>query len=681
MKTVSGRVSLKNNLMQFNGLIKFYWDKILHKLGEELRPRLSLLQYKIISNVGAQRDGPWGERARPLRRIKQIMHKVKTLNDWENPELVGVNKLPGRSRVISFDSAEDANSGDWKNSQWVQFLNGTWNFHLAPNPDTLPDGFEAADFDASGWANIEVPSNWMMQGFDKPIYTNVQMPIPNTPPFVPKDDNPTGLYKTTFTLPENWDGRNITLHFGGVESVLYVWLNGEAVGFSKGSRLPAEFDITPFLVAGENQLTCEVIRWSDASWLEDQDHWWMAGIYRDVYVYAKPQAHIFDIFAKPELDADFVDGTLKLDAFIGNPNKEKVDGYSVSMELFDGNGDPVFEKPIKKGFMEADMVMTQANLEKQIEQPLKWSAEEPHLYTLVASLHTKAGDFLEAVSTKIGFRTVEIVGREMLVNGQPVLIKGVNRHEHDEKTGKTVSEESMLADILLLKQFNLNAVRTAHYPNDPHWYELCDEYGIYLCDEANIEAHAVYNKLCRDPKWMTAFMERGMRMVQRDKNHPSIIMWSLGNESGHGANHDTMYAWFKQYDPSRPIQYEGALAPLGHTDANSWFLGYSVTDFVCPMYPSVQEIIDYARNPKGDRPLIMCEYAHAMGNSCGNLKEYWDAVRTYHGLQGGFVWDWVDQGLLLTDENGVEYWAYGGDFGEEIHDDNFCINGMIFPDR
>ncbi|MGB1253495.1 MAG: glycoside hydrolase family 2 TIM barrel-domain containing protein [Candidatus Promineifilaceae bacterium] len=608
------------------------------------------------------------------------MLNVSTLNDWENPQLVEINKITGHVNTVSYPSIEAAKHGDHTASPYYRSLNGQWQFKLVDNPDVVPENFYADDYDSADWDEIRVPGNWTMQGFDKPIYTNVQMPIPNTPPFVPKEDNPTGLYRHTFTIPEDWDGRQIFISFDGAESVLYVWINGQAVGFSKGSRLPAEFDITAFVKAGENSVSAEVIRWSDATWLEDQDHWWMTGLYRNVFIYAKPKAAIFDFFARTELDETFQNGTLKLNTRIENYGGGDIDGYVTRMELFDSDGASVFGSK-NTGVLENENRETQTDLEVEIANPLLWSAETPTLYTLVVSLEDKQGNFLEAVRTRVGFRDVTIKGRELLINGQVVLMKGVNRHEHDDRHGKTVSEESMLADIRLMKEFNINSVRTAHYPNCSRWYELCDEYGLYLVDEANIETHGAYNKLNNNPYWTNAFVERIKRMVQRDKNHPSIIMWSLGNESGHGSNHDAAAAWVRFNDPTRPLHYEGAISPYGHTHIDYWHRGHAATDVVCPMYPTVQWLEDYALDPKGDRPFIMCEYSHAMGNSNGNLKEYWEMTRKHHGLQGGFIWDWVDQGLLKTDENGVEYWAYGGDFGDEINDVNFCINGLVFPDR
>lgn len=597
-----------------------------------------------------------------------------TLNDWENPQVVGLNKLPGHAINVPFADRETAVSAPHTASPYYQSLNGRWQFHLFPNPQTA-----LASLDNNQWDDIPVPSNWTMQGYDKPIYTNIQMPIPPNPPFVPQEDNPTGLYRTTFAFDEAWNGRKIIICFEGVESAFYLWVNGQKVGYSQGSRLPAEFDITEFVRAGENEIKAMVIRWSDGSYLEDQDHWWMAGIYRDVFLYSKPEPHIFDYFAQTTLDEAYKDAELNVTAWLGQLSRdcEIGDGYRVQMELLDEGNTAVFE-PITQPIVENPKNRTQVNFQQHIKKPAKWSAETPNLYTLLLSLYDKNDTLVEITRHKIGFRQVEIRGRELLINGKVVLLKGVNRHEHEDTTGKTISEASMIADIKLMKQFNINAVRNSHYPTCRRWYELCDEYGLYLIDEANIETHAFTNKFCQDPAWANAFMERGMRMVERSKNHPSIILWSLGNESGYGANHDAMAGWVRYSDPTRPLHYEGAVS---RPDGQDWEDGQMATDLTCPMYPSVQDIIDYANDPAGTRPLIMCEYAHSMGNSTGNLKEYWDAIHTHHGLQGGFIWDWVDQGILQTDENGQEYWVYGGDFGDTINDANFCINGLIWPDR
>jgi beta-galactosidase len=639
------------------------------------------------------------------------------INDWENPQVVGINKVPGHAPLIPYPNEITALAGHREKSPYFQLLSGPWEFHLATTPTSVPEDFYQPDFEAGTWAEIEVPGNWTMQGYDKPIYTNTKMPIPPDPPRVPQDDNPTGLYRRTFTIPDNWPGRQIFICFDGVESAFYLWVNGQQVGYSQGSRLPAEFDLTPYIQPGQNTMAVMVIRWSDGSYLEDQDHWWMAGIYRDVYLYATPQVHIFDLFARAELDTDYRDAVLKVQAKINFYNQPPLadhrdeirhfeavsPGYHVEMQLFDADNKAVLAEPPARPVQVHDWAMTNVNFMQNVTTPQKWSTETPNLYKLVLSLKDTGGDTIKAVSCKIGFRKVEIKHRELLINGQPVLMKGVNRHDHDDRLGKTITEASMMADIKLMKQFNINAVRTSHYPNDTRWYELCDEYGLYVIDEANIESHALYNKLCHDPEWTHAFVERGKRMVERDKNHPCIIMWSLGNESGYGPNHDALAGWIRGYDPTRPLHYEGAISQYSAllnapdeaeqvgrpSDPNweemarrrGWQMGHLATDVVCPMYPTVDHIMAYAQDPTNTRPLIICEYAHSMGNSTGNLHEYWQAIETHHGLQGGFIWDWVDQGILIVDENGQEYWAYGGDFGDEINDLNFCINGLIWPDR
>ncbi|MEN8097980.1 MAG: glycoside hydrolase family 2 TIM barrel-domain containing protein [Chloroflexota bacterium] len=600
-----------------------------------------------------------------------------SIHAWENPQIPGINKLPGHANAIPYPGVQEAVLGNRAESPYFQLLNGNWRFCLSANPQSTPERFYASDYDYAGWDTIQVPGNWTMQGYDKPIYTNVKMPFPNTPPSVPRDDNPTGLYRYTFAIPESWQDRRIVICFDGVESAFYLWVNGQQVGYSQGTRLPAEFDLTSYVHPGENNLVVKVIRWSDGSYLEDQDHWWMAGIYRDVYLYATPKIHIFDFYAYTELNAVYRDAVLKVSAQIEADEAADLDGVAVVMQLYGGDGRACFS-PISQVVEESNLQKSQVHFEQRVPSPRKWSAEDPYLYSLVLSLQTSEGVTLEAVRSQVGFRQVEIRGRELLVNGKPVLLKGVNRVEHDDRQGKTISEASMVADIKLMKQFNLNAVRTSHYPNCPQWYELCDQYGLYLIDEANIESHAFLDLMCRDPKWTTAFLERGSRMVERDKNHACVIMWSLGNESGYGPNHDALAAWIRDRDQTRPLLYPGA---INKRRGFGWFGGQLSTDVVVPMYSEVKEIIEYALDPRATRPLIMSEYAHAMGNSCGNLKEYWDAFKTYHGLQGGFIWDWVDQGLLQTDETGTPYWAYGGDFGDEINDGNFCINGLVWPDR
>ena len=593
--------------------------------------------------------------------------------DWENPQCLALNRLPAHARGVPFADEATALSRDPARSPWVLSLDGAWRFHLAPNPATLPAGFEADAYDDAAWDLIEVPGNWMFQGYDKPIYCNVKMPIPNTPPHVPVDDNPTGLYRRTFEVPVAWAGRRVILRFGGVDSAFYVWVNGIRVGFSKDSRLPAEFDITDVVRPGPNSVVTEVIRWSDGSFVEDQDMWRLAGMYRSVSLIALPDIHLADVFARPTLDATLRTGTLNVVARLGGP-LARADGYSVSAQLHDESGEPIWTKPIVADFTHSDFQPPHVTLAGVVAAPRLWSHETPNLYTLVVALRDAAGQVVQAESWRIGFRQVEVRDRQLLINGRPVYIRGVNRHEHDETRGKALTYESMLADIRLMKQHNINAVRTSHYPNDERWYDLCDEYGIYLWDEANLETHSLYNRLCHDPVWRPAFLERGARMVERDKNHPSVVVWSLGNESGYGPNHDAMAGWIRGIDPSRPLHYEGAIAP-------NWSGGRLASDLVCPMDPTSERIVDFANNVDDPRPLIMCEYAHAMGNSCGNLKDYWDAIESTPGLQGGFIWDWVDQGIVKTTPDGRRYWAYGGDFGDKINDMNFCLNGLIFPDR
>ena len=599
-------------------------------------------------------------------------------NDWENPQVFGINKRPGHVRTFPYSDPQAALDGRWAASPYYQSLNGQWDFHYNASPKVVPEAFHNNELNTMQWDKIAVPGNWTMQGYDKPIYTNIQMPIPLTPPRVPQDDNPTGLYRRSFQIPADWDGRRIFIFFEGVESAFYLWLNGQFAGYSQDSRLPAEFELTSLVHAGENELSAMVIRWSDGSYLEDQDHWWMAGIYRDVFLYSTPQNHIRDFYVQTQLDPAYRDARLKLQIDFEDSRHEQVQGHTVYAQLYDRQQVPVFQEPLEGTMNTVPESPAQIRIEAPVSNPQKWTAETPNLYTLVLTLLDPAGEVLEILAHKIGFRQVAVQGRELLINGRPVLLKGVNRHEHDDRHGKTIDEATMIADIKLMKQHNLNAVRNSHYPMHPRWYELCDEYGLYLIDEANIEAHALYDRLCADPLWAAAFLDRGMRMVQRTRNHPSIIFWSLGNESGYGPNHDALAGWIRGTDPTRPLHYEGAVRLNGRPN---WHGGELATDVVCPMYPQVSDIIAYGADPSGKRPLIMCEYAHSMGNSTGNLKEYWQAIRQYHGLQGGFIWDWVDQGLLKQDEEGRSYWAYGGDFGDEINDVNFCINGLIWPDR
>ncbi|MEM7126134.1 MAG: glycoside hydrolase family 2 TIM barrel-domain containing protein [Chloroflexota bacterium] len=594
-------------------------------------------------------------------------------NDWENPTLTGRNKEVGHATLLPYNSIESALAGDPEKSPFYQPLNGEWHFHLSNTPQTAP----LPDADVSRWDSIPVPSNWEMQGYDRPIYTNVQYPIPvETLPNVP-EENPTGSYSKVFSMPETWQNHPIFLHFAGVNSAFYLWINEQMVGFSKESRLPAEFEITSYVQPGKNRIFVQVIRWSDGTWVEDQDFWHLSGIYRDVFVWASPQVHIRDFAVRTLLDSDYKDATLQIMAQIRNYSVALDNHLTLEALLYDSSQQPILSQPLTTTATPDPGGEVSVELEQLVTNPAKWSDETPNLYTLLLVLRDEEGQIVEVERVCVGFRQVEIRDGQLLLNGVPVLFKGVNRHEHDPDLGQVVTEEMMRKDIELMKQFNINAVRTAHYPNHPRWYELCDEYGILVCDEANIETHGVWGMLANDPEWAECFVDRGVRMVQRDKNHPCILYWSLGNESGYGQNHDKMAEAMRQIDPTRPLHY--------HPAEES-----SVVDVHGPMYPTVDRIIEMAQaeDPhesafcKGPRPIVMCEYAHAMGNSNGNLQEYWEAVHSHKRLQGGFIWDWVDQGLRQVEEDGQEWFAYGGDFNEDDpHDANFCINGLVWPNR
>jgi len=588
-------------------------------------------------------------------------------NDWENPQMVGQNKEPAHATLLPFQDAASALTGDRAACANFKLLNGAWQFRYAPNPAAAPENIHVEPFDNAGWGTITVPSNWELQGHGIPMYTNVQYPFPpDYMPEVPKDNNPVGSYRTTFTVPDDWAGKQVFIVFDGVDSAFYLWVNGQYVGYSQDSRLPAEFNLTPYLRPGENTLAARVYRWCDGSYLEDQDFWRLSGIYRDVYLFAAPAVHIRDFWAVTELDADYRDAVLKIRADIANYGIVNTDGYMLEAELFSQIMNHESRIPIcASRFMIHDSCI---HIAMPVTNPLKWSAEHPNLYTLLLTLKDPAGNVLEVERCNVGFRKVEIKDGKILVNGAAVYFRGVNRHEHDPDTGHAVSVESMIQDILLMKRFNVNAVRTCHYPDDPRWYDLCDQYGLYLIDEANIESHGVWDEPSRDPMWLTAFLERGSRMVERDKNHPSVVIWSMGNESGHGPNHAALADWIHAHDPTRPVHYESA-----HNEP--------YVDMISTMYPTLERLAAMAQEPGETRPYILCEYAHAMGNSPGNLKEYWETIETYPRARGAFVWDWVDQGLRRTTADGVDWFAYGGDYGDVPNDGSFCINGLIFPDR
>ena len=513
-------------------------------------------------------------------------------------------------------------------------LDGGWEFRLAGRPEDAPSELNGA----RGWHEVEVPGLWTMQGFGRPHYTNVVMPFPEPPPHVP-EQNETGIYRRAFTIPRGWRSRPVVLQFGGTEGVLYLLVNGEPVGIAKDSRTPAEFDISGLVDHDSpNELVAVVVRWSDASFVEDQDQWWHAGLSRSIQL-VSPTVRDVEVCAG-------ADGRFTVFADDG------------AARVLDIHGRVVAKGAVENG-----------RLDGEVRTPRLWSAEHPALYTLEVSADG------ETVSTSMGFRSIEIRDRQLLVNGEPVLIAGVNRHEHDDTHGRVITRASMEQDVLLMKQFNVNAVRTSHYPNDPYWLDLCDRYGLYVVDEANVESHAYYDELCSDPAYRNQWVERVANMVERDKNHPSVILWSLGNESGYGVNHDAAAGWVRSRDPSRPLHYEGAIR-------RDWAGGSFATDVVCPMYPELDAIEAWAtKETDDDRPMILCEYSHAMGNSNGGLADYFAAFRREHALQGGFIWEWVDHGIRRRDEQGRDYWAYGGDFGDTPHDSNFCADGIVWPDR
>lgn len=599
------------------------------------------------------------------------------VNDWENPEMIGQNKEPAHNTLIPYGDEARAKAGKREASQYYRSLKGKWKFNWVEKPADRPRDFYRPGYNDGKWKEIAVPSNWQLEGYGRPIYLNSDYAHQKNPPYIQHHYNPVGSYRLAFEVPEELltEDRQVFLHFAGVESAFYLWINGEKVGYSQGSRTPAEFNITKYLKKGpgKNLLAAEVYRWSDGSYLECQDFWRLSGIYRNVYLYSTPSVHIRDFQVEAHLDGQYKDAKLEVTARIRNYGKEAIHKPRVEVTLLDSRDKTVGSQTMmsETAVYIAPGAETIVKMNAPVKNPLKWTAEIPNLYTVLLALKDGSGAVLEWESCKFGFRKIEISGGQLLVNGQPVLLKGVNRHEHDPDTGHYISEASMIEDIELMKRHNINTVRTCHYPDDPRWYELCDLYGLYIIDEANIESHGMGYKpeitLANKPEWKEAHVDRIRRMVERDKNHPSVIIWSMGNEAGDGTNFEAGSDWIHRRDPSRPVHYERA-GQRPHTD------------IVCPMYWRIEHIVKYAEQEQ-TRPLILCEYAHAMGNSVGNLQDYWDVIEKYKHLQGGSIWDWVDQGLRKKTADGREFWAYGGDYGEESHDNNFCINGLVLPDR
>ncbi len=607
----------------------------------------------------------------------EVEWQEKEIPEWEDPAVNTVNTEKPHATMVSFPENVSALNAGWRESPNVMSLDGTWKFKYSPVPAERPYWFFRDDYDTRAWDEIAVPSTWEREGFGIPYYVNASYTFRVNPPLIDHSDNPVGSYRRSFTVPSEWNEKEIFLTFDGVSSAFHVWINGEYAGYSEDSKTTAEFNITPFLKRGRNTVAVEVYRYSDGSYLECQDFFRLSGIKRSVWLHARPKAYIRDYFAKSTLINDYTDGFLDLTVEMAHRGRKPM-GLRLEAGLYEGSTKIYGDTRVA----EAVDSMALVEIRGEVPQVRQWSAESPALYTLVLTLADSRGRVLESVSSRIGFRTAEVRDGRFLINGRAVNLKGTNLHEHDAVNGHTIDETLMLKDIRLMKMHNINAVRTSHYPQPERFYELCDQYGLYLIDEANIESHGIgYHPdvtLAHKPEWLAQHMFRTERMVERDKNHPSIITWSLGNEAGDGKNFVATYNWIKERDNTRPVQYERA-EKITHTPERH-------TDIWCPMYPPIEEMERYALSagkPGYDRPYIMCEYAHSMGNSTGNLQDYWDMIEKYDILQGGFIWDWVDQGLLETSDEGEEYYAYGGDYGEvgAYSDGNFCCNGLVSPDR
>ena len=604
---------------------------------------------------------------------------MTNLRDWENPLVFERNRRPAHVPLGACPDAATALRCECTASPFVASLNGTWKFHLASAPEQVPDCFFDEHYDDSAWASIAVPGNWQLQGFgDIPIYTNIAYPFKPDPPYVPQA-NPTGCYRTVFRVDPAWSGRDVFLLFESVDSAFYVWVNGQEVGYSQDSRLPAEFDITPWLRAGDNVLAVQVMRYSDGSYLEDQDMWLLSGIQRDVTLYSKPRVHLEDFRVRTLLDDRYEHATLAVDAWVTRVSD--VAAYSVEAMLYDAGGRPVFQEPLSAAVSDQssftfppDRLACCAALAGPVADPQKWTAETPHLYRLVLALKDPSGRAIDFESCRVGFRQVKIEDGVVLLNGRRLVLRGVDRHEHHPERGRALTVEDMRREIVLMKQLNFNAVRTSHYPDHPAWYDLCDEYGIYIIDEANLETHGLGGTLSNDPAWLPAYMARATRMVLRDKNHACVLFWSLGNESGTGTNHHAMAAWIRACDPTRLVHYES-----GHP-------GPAVSDVFTVMYPDLDWVRSVLTDPRERRPMIMCEYAYAKGNATGNFFKFWDLVDKEPRFQGGCIWDWSDKALRHTDPYGRPYYAYGGDFGGDFdyhqpnEDPQMCCNGIVGPD-
>ncbi|MFU1797023.1 beta-galactosidase subunit alpha [Paenibacillus azoreducens] len=591
------------------------------------------------------------------------MNDIMTERDWDNLGVLKRNRAKSRAYFIPFPDRAGALSYDRGSSPWFRSLNGLWKFSFAEGPELVPQHFYEKDYDISGWDDIRVPGHWQLQGYGHPHYTDLYYPFPVDPPHVP-NDNPTGSYVREFELPSQWDGKNVSIKFDGVDSAFHVWLNGSFIGYSQGSRLTSEFDLTPYLHAGVNRLAVRVYQWSDGSYLEDQDMWWMSGIFRDVYLVAEPaDIRIADFTVVTELDADLTHAVLSVRM---DMEGKDVQG-KVRLQLLDHAGaEVVSAEKLLPG-------QAQAECNLPVAKPALWSAESPYLYHLVLTVLDSGEQVTETIAQRVGFRRIEVKDGQFLVNGKAIMLKGVNRHDHHPDTGRTVTLSTMLQDIKLMKQHNINAVRTAHYPNDPRFYDLCDEYGLYVMEETDLETHGFeplgnISRLSDNPAWKEAYVDRIRRMVERDKNHPSVIFWSLGNESGFGCNFRAMSQWCKEHDKTRLVHYE--------EDREA-----EVCDVVSTMYSSVEKMEGFGQMEDHPKPHILCEFAHAMGNGPGGLRPYFNAFDKYRRLQGGFVWEWIDHGLSRKKADGSNDYAYGGDYGDVPNNGNFVIDGLVRPDR
>lgn len=627
--------------------------------------------------------------------------------DWENQHVLQINRESARAAFIAYNTKQ----GDVKIS-----LNGVWKFHWSPTPEGRIADFYTPDFNDANWKNFPVPANWEVNSYGTPLYVSSGYSFRIDPPRVTstppekytafKERNPTGQYLRTFTLPESWKTGQVFLRFDGVQSAFYVWINGNKVGYSQGSMEPSEFNVTKFLKLGENRIAIEVYKYCDGSYLEDQDMWRFGGIHRDITLFHTPDIRISDLHIRTLLDKNYENATLEIDPELSVYGNQSGKGYKVRA-VIDNLMNVTADAASILNLENKAALMNEWNpqrgprktgrIKAEIKNPLKWTAETPNLYTLNISLEDSTGKVVERIRQRIGFRSVEIKSGQMLVNGKPVRLRGVNRHEHDPKLGKVMTEALMLKDILLMKQANINAVRTCHYPNVTRWYELCDSLGLYVMDEADIEEHGLRGKLASDPDWALVFLDRTIRMAERDKNHPSVVMWSLGNEAGYGPNFAACSAWLKDFDPTRPIHYEGAQGLNGEPDP-------ATVDVISRFYPRVQEeylnpgaggkedperpenarwerLLSIAQRTNDNRPIMTSEYAHVMGNAGGNLQEYWDEMYSNKRMLGGFIWEWADEGIFKTLPNGKTQVAYGGDFGDYPNLKTFCIKGIVTSDR